>query len=399
MEGPSNRVEVVQLDEASDSFRADASTTFAHPFPPTKLAFLPDHDVAQPDLLASSSDVLRLWRLRPGANGGGPVDVAGRASMAGADRGADGALGRGVTLERALRHPGGGLGAVNGAAGGSGAGGGAGGGGVAGAGGAGAASSAVGGGAGSPGSGGLASPGAAGGAGGGAGGAGSPSPPGSSAFPRGEYADPVTSFDWNPSDLRRVAACSLDTTCTVWDVERGVVDTQLIAHDDEVYDIAWGSPSMFASVSADGSVRVFDLRDKEHSTITYESPDNVPLARLAWNHAAPWFMATVALDSPTVAVLDVRFPAAPVASLSRHLKPANAVCWAPHSAKHLCTAADDRQAFIWDLGSDAGLARDGGLDPILAFDAGEPVLQLQWSAAHPDWVAIAFQDTIQVLRV
>ncbi len=39
-----------------------------------------------------------------------------------------------------------------------------------------------------------------------------------------------------------------------------------------MYDIAWGGVGIFASVSADGSVRVFDLRDKEHSTIIYESP-------------------------------------------------------------------------------------------------------------------------------
>ena len=38
------------------------------------------------------------------------------------------------------------------------------------------------------------------------------------------------------------------------------MDTQLIAHDKEVYDIAWGGKGVFASVSADGSVRVFDLR-------------------------------------------------------------------------------------------------------------------------------------------
>ncbi len=38
------------------------------------------------------------------------------------------------------------------------------------------------------------------------------------------------------------------------------MDTQLIAHDREVYDIAWGGVGVFASVSADGSVRVFDLR-------------------------------------------------------------------------------------------------------------------------------------------
>jgi hypothetical protein len=34
--------------------------------------------------------------------------------------------------------------------------------------------------------------------------------------------------------------------------QRGVIDTQLIAHDREVYDIAWGGLGVFATVSADG---------------------------------------------------------------------------------------------------------------------------------------------------
>ena len=67
----------------------------------------------------------------------------------------------------------------------------------------------------------------------------------------------------------------------------GHVKTQLIAHDKEVYDIAFskagGGRDMFASVGADGSVRMFDLRHLEHSTIIYEDPAHTPLLRLAWN--------------------------------------------------------------------------------------------------------------------
>ena len=50
----------------------------------------------------------------------------------------------------------------------------------------------------------------------------------------------------------------MDTTCTIWTWK--TVDSQLIAHDKEVYDIAWGGAGGFRGVSADGSVRVFDLR-------------------------------------------------------------------------------------------------------------------------------------------
>lgn len=62
---------------------------------------------------------------------------------------------------------------------------------------------------------------------------------------------------WHKSSHRCIANLLY---CVTQDIERGAVDTQLIAHDREVYDIAWGGVGVFATVSADGSVRVFDLR-------------------------------------------------------------------------------------------------------------------------------------------
>ena len=57
----------------------------------------------------------------------------------------------------------------------------------------------------------------------------------------------------------------------------------MIAHDKEVYDIAFApSTDVFASAGADGSVRMFDLRSLDHSTIIYESPELVPLLRLCF---------------------------------------------------------------------------------------------------------------------
>ena len=70
---------------------------------------------------------------------------------------------------------------------------------------------------------------------------------------------------------------------------------------------------MFASVGADGSVRMFDLRHLEHSTIIYEDPNHTPLLRLAWNKQDPNYLATVAMDAVEVIILDVRVPCTPVA--------------------------------------------------------------------------------------
>lgn len=55
--------------------------------------------------------------------------------------------------------------------------------------------------------------------------------------------------------------------------------------------------SIFFSLGADGSVRMFDLRHLEHSTIIYEDPQHTPLLRLAWNKQDPNYLATVAMDA------------------------------------------------------------------------------------------------------
>ena len=49
--------------------------------------------------------------------------------------------------------------------------------------------------------------------------------------------------------------------------------TQLIAHENHaVYDISYEyEPDKFATAGEDGTIRLFDLKDLNHSTIIYES--------------------------------------------------------------------------------------------------------------------------------
>ena len=108
-----------------------------------------------------------------------------------------------------------------------------------------------------------------------------------------EFCAPLTSFDWNEVDSRLIATSSIDTTCTVWDISVGPLGfrcdfprvwgvltvlatvrwvcggvsqtqqpkTQLIAHEKEVYDLAFArNADIFASAGGDGSIRTFDLR-------------------------------------------------------------------------------------------------------------------------------------------
>ena len=83
---------------------------------------------------------------------------------------------------------------------------------------------------------------------------------------------PITSFDWNNVSSSLLVTSSFDTTCTVWDIPTLTAKTQLIAHDKEVFDVQFcaNSVDVFLTCGADGSVRMFDIRSLEHSTIIYE---------------------------------------------------------------------------------------------------------------------------------
>ena len=211
-----------------------------------------------------------------------------------------------------------------------------------------------------------------------------------------EYCAPVTSFDWNTADPTMIGTSSIDTTCTIWDINAGKVKTQLIAHDKEVYDIAWTlDRDIFATVGADGSLRMFDLRSLEHSTIMYETQGGTPLLRLSWNSLDTNYIATFAADTNKAIVLDIRMPALPVAELGGHTAAVNGVVWAPLASGHF--ASFDRRKCKGPLnGPEAATVVE---DPILAYTAESEISNMTWSGSICDWVNIAFGNKIQVLRV
>lgn len=201
------------------------------------------------------------------------------------------------------------------------------------------------------------------------------------------------------TDANLIATASIDTTVTIWDIEKEKALTQLIAHDKEVMDVKWApgamSPSTFAAVGADGSMRLFDRRQLEHSTIIYETPNANPLLRLSWNIQDYNYIAAVPMDAKSVVIIDIRVPTVPAAELKGHAGSVNAVVWAPHSSCHLCSAGEDSQAYIWDVSK----MPEDIKQPILAYSAEAEVNNLTWSAANPDWIAINFADKMQLLHV
>lgn len=97
-----------------------------------------------------------------------------------------------------------------------------------------------------------------------------------------EHTAPLTSLDWNTLSPKLIITSSIDTTCTIWDIPTLTAKTQLIAHDREVFDVRFcaGSVDVFVSCGADGSVRMFDLRSLEHSTIIYEPAEKAEKCKI-----------------------------------------------------------------------------------------------------------------------
>ncbi|KAL2653360.1 hypothetical protein R1flu_021488 [Riccia fluitans] len=294
LEESKNRVDIIQFDERTGEFRADENYKIEHPYPVTKLMFVPDNEGTKSDLMATTGDHLRIWQIFDDE----------------------------VRLKSLLKTK-----------------------------------------------------------------------------EDSEFCAPLTSFDWSPHEPNRLGTAGVDAMVTIWDVEKEVMELQMLAHDKEVFDIAWGHvPGEFASVSADGSIRLFDLRDKKHSTIVYESPQpDTPLLRLAWSKDSPHYMATVVMDSSKIMVLDTRYSTIPVVELQRHQASVNTISWAINSPNLLCSGGDDSEVFLWDLQA-MDKPVDGGLDPILSYSATSGVNNLCWSSMA-EWVAIVYSNELQLLCI
>ncbi|KIY63353.1 WD40 repeat-like protein [Cylindrobasidium torrendii FP15055 ss-10] len=263
---------------------------------------------------------------------------------------------------------------------------------------------------------------------------------------------PLTNFSWNEKAPSLIVTSSIDTTCTVWNIDTAGAVTQLIAHDREVYDVAWlpQSTDIFVSVGADGSLRAFDLRSLEHSTILYETPapKNVqpsaspsstarpptsPLLRIAFNPHDSNYMSTFHQDGSEVQILDMRSPGHPVLELKAHSAPINSLGWGTSDRPLLATAGEDCQLLLWDLAGHTVAPPPGTsprsagsrlnsprpdvkkrtvTDPIMAYTAPSQITNLAWSpvikgmpmnggfsTSTGEWIAIASGKSIRALKV
>lgn len=215
---------------------------------------------------------------------------------------------------------------------------------------------------------------------------------------KSKYADPLTSFDWNRQNEALVGTASLDTTCTIWDLNKETIKTQLIAHDRQVLDIAFSQDeNTFISAGADGSIRLFDLRSLQHSTILYECKQNNPIIKLSWNKQNSDQISSISMNKSSVQIINISSNDKIKRELKSHCADVNSMAWAPHTSSHLCTVGEDGFAYIWDLHSMED--KNGITQPFLQYNAQEPIKNVCWSESNNKWIGITYQKTMRLLKL
>ena len=169
------------------------------------------------------------------------------------------------------------------------------------------------------------------------------------------------------------------------------IKTQLIAHDREVFDVAFGPSDAhrFITVGADASMRLFDLRALEHSTILWEDSSSTPLLKCQWNQGDDNWVTCFGQDSSTVTIVDLRMPGKSWATLKQHLCDVTGVAWSTAAPNVLASADEDGVVLVWDLTVST-------VKPVLYRQMEGSVGHLKWAS---DRIYVSVENEVVALSV
>lgn len=145
--------------------------------------------------------------------------------------------------------------------------------------------------------------------------------------------------------------------------------TPFTSHTSSVEDLQW-SPSettVFASCSADTSVRVWDVRLKSRkSVITVDKAHPTDVNVISWNKKTGYLLLSGG-DEGGLNVWDLRnfkkdatSKPLPVASFNWHTGPISSVEWHPTEESVFAASGRDDQVTLWDLSVEQDEDEEGG---------------------------------------
>ncbi|KAF9103788.1 ribosome biosynthesis protein rrb1 [Mortierella sp. GBA35] len=128
-----------------------------------------------------------------------------------------------------------------------------------------------------------------------------------------------------------------------------------VGHQSSIEDLQW-SPSekgVFASCSADQTVRIWDIRSKKRAGLSVKV-HNSDVNVISWNKKLPYMLASGS-DEGVFSVWDLRQLSqnaanpTPIATFKWHQAPITSIEWHPTDESVLAVAGADDQITLWDF--------------------------------------------------
>ncbi|GAA5834074.1 hypothetical protein JCM5353_002056 [Sporobolomyces roseus] len=191
-----------------------------------------------------------------------------------------------------------------------------------------------------------------------------------------------------------------------------------LSHTDSVEDLQWSpsEPTVFASCSADRSIRVWDTRVKDRKSVigvagAHESDVNV----ISWNLKTNYLLASGG-DEGGIKVWDLRnfkgtkAPApTPVAAFSWHTAPITSIEWHPTEDSCFAAAGADDQVTLWDLsveedederpsGPEADRLKDVPAQLLFCHQGQKDIKEVHWHPQVPGTVISTASDGFNIFK-
>mmetsp|Transcript_2359 Transcript_2359/g.3473 ORF Transcript_2359/g.3473 Transcript_2359/m.3473 type:complete len:516 (-) Transcript_2359:381-1928(-) len=181
-------------------------------------------------------------------------------------------------------------------------------------------------------------------------------------------------MDWSPLQQGRMVTGAMNRTLMSWtqreDGRFSVDPDTFRGHTDSIEDLQW-SPTetdVFASCSADRSIRFWDLRVGKKSALTLSNAHEMDVNVISWNRIDSHLLVSGG-DEGGLKVWDLRSvkdgESLPAAFFGYHRKPITSVEWHPTLSSMLAGSSEDHTVSLWDLSVERDPEEEATLGEVL----------------------------------
>lgn len=175
-------------------------------------------------------------------------------------------------------------------------------------------------------------------------------------------------LDWSPQAAGQLATGDCRRHLHVWSPTSAgswEVSAPYKGHTQSVEDLQWSptEPNVLASCSVDGTVRIWDTRERGRSMLSVAA-SKTDVNVISWSRLTTYILAS-GDDAGVMRVWDLRNLAdgAHVANFAYHRSAITSIEWATHENSVLATTSSDGQLAIWDLAVERDPEEEANMAP------------------------------------